>query len=142
MRIIGLDQGTKTGYAVMEDGVIVESGVWNFTRTKDEHYGHMFNKIARHAHTDAPAVWQERLEQAGFDLEDTWDYFSPEALHILEWGHPLGLPALISKKLFGRWVLVPQRWNLSIPWKLTRKFMDNPRTEQGVCSFFIARRRS
>ena len=104
-------------------------------------YGRFFNRIARHAHTDSPAVWQERLEKAGLELEQTWDYFPPKALHILEWGHPLGIPAWITKKLFGRWVLVQKRWNLIVPWTLTRKYMDDPRSEEGVCSFFIARKR-
>ena len=104
-------------------------------------YGRFFNRIARHAHTDSPAVWQERLEKAGLELEQTWDYFPPKALHILEWGHPLGIPAWITKKLFGRWVLIQKRWNLIVPWTLTRKYMDDPRSEEGVCSFFIARKR-
>jgi SAM-dependent methyltransferase len=105
-----------------------------------EAYSRFFNKIARHAHTDSPPVWQARLERVGFELVDTWDYFPPEALTILEWGHPLGLPSLLSKKLFGHWVLFPKRWNLAIPWHWTRKYLDNPQSEQGVCSFFIARR--
>ena len=105
-------------------------------------YGRFFNRIARHAHTDSPEVWSGRLDRAGFDLEDTWDYFSPKALSILEWGHPLGLPALVSKKLFGRWILAPTRWNLIIPWSLTRPYLDDPRSAEGVCSFFIARRRA
>ena len=103
-------------------------------------YSRFFNKIARHAHTDHPNVWEERLNRVGFELVETWDYFPPEALTVLEWGHPLGLPALLSKKLFWRWILVPKRWNLVIPWHLTRKYLDNPKSEQGVCSFFIARR--
>lgn len=104
-------------------------------------YSRFFNWISRHAHTDSPEVWASRLERAGFDLVKTWDYFPPEALHILEWGHPLGLPALFFKKTIGRWVLVPKRWNLSIPWKMTRKYMDDPTSDQGVCSFYIARKR-
>lgn len=103
-------------------------------------YARFFNRIARHAHTDSPAVWKGRLESAGFELMDSWDYFSPKALHILEWGHPLGLPALVSKKLFGRWVLVRRKWNLIFPWLMTRPYMDHPKAEDGVCSFFIARR--
>lgn len=103
-------------------------------------YSRFFNKIARHAHTDSPEVWTERLAAVGLEVEQTWDYFPPKALHVLEWGHPLGIPALFSKKVFGRWVLVPTRWNLAIPWALTRKVLDNPRSEQGVCSYFIARR--
>lgn len=103
-------------------------------------YSRLFNRMARHAHTDSPKVWEERLGLAGLELVETWDYFPPDALRILEWGHPLGLPALIVKKLFGRWVLVPTRWNLAIPWKWSRKYMDDPRSPEGVCSFFIARR--
>jgi hypothetical protein len=30
--------------------------------------------------------------------------------------------------------------NLAIPWRMTRPFMDDPRSDEGVCSFFIARR--
>jgi hypothetical protein len=105
-------------------------------------YGRFFNRIARHAHTDAPDTWEKRLTTAGLDLEATWDYFPPAALHILEWGHPLGLPSLVCKKLFGRWILVPERWNLAIPWQMTRPFMEDPRSNVGVCSFFIARRRT
>ena len=104
-------------------------------------YSQFFNRIARHAHTDSPEIWSDRLELAGFEIVETWDYFPPKALHILEWGHPLGLPSLLTKKLFGKWILVPARWNLIVPWLLTRKYMDDPRSDEGVCSFFIARRR-
>lgn len=103
-----------------------------------ETYSNLFNRISRHEHTDSPGVWKTRLEEAGFILLETWDYFPPKALYILEWGHPFGLPSLILKKLIGRWVLVPQRWNLAIPWMLTRKYMDDPKSPQGVYSFFIA----
>ncbi len=104
-------------------------------------YSRFFNRISRHAHTESPDVWEARLDRAGFELVKTWDYFPPEALYVLEWGHPLGLPAFLSKKLFGRWILVPKRWNLIIPWKLTRKFMDNPTSMEGVYTFYITRRK-
>ena len=107
-----------------------------------QRYSRFFNRMARHAHTDSPKVWEDRLARAGLELVETWDYFPPKALHILEWGHPLGLPALLSKKLFDRWVLVPTRWNLVIPWNLTRKYMDDPKSPDGVCSFFIARKKA
>ena len=104
-------------------------------------YSRFFDRLARHAHTDSPEKWQQRLDEAGFDLVETWDYFPPEALAVLEWGHPLGIPSLITKKLFGQWILCPQKWNLIIPWYLTRKYLDNPKSPDGVCSFFIARKR-
>lgn len=101
-------------------------------------YSRFFNWVSRHAHTDAPVVWKKRLEEAGLELADTWDYFPPKALHILEWGHPLGMPAWILKKLFGRWIIVRKRWNLVLPWKWTRPYMDQRRSDEGVCSFYIA----
>jgi SAM-dependent methyltransferase len=104
-------------------------------------YGKLFNWISRHAHTDSPAVWTERLENAGFRVVETWDYFPLKALHILEWGRPLGMPSWIIKKILGRWILVPKRWNLIIPWNLTRKYLDHPRSEEGVCSFYIAEKK-
>ena len=70
-------------------------------------YREFFNKISRHHHCDDPITWQKRLEQEGLELVDWWHYFSPGAFHILEWGHYFGLPSLITKKLFGRWILVP-----------------------------------
>jgi len=111
-------------------------------RSLGESYSRLFNRIARHAHTDAPEIWVNRLNLAGFEVEDTWDYFSPRMLHILEWGHPLGLPYWVSKKLFGKWVLFPNRFFLAIPWAMTRKYMNSPKSAEGVCSFFIARRMS
>lgn len=118
--------------------VLDKLGLKKFGRT----YSRFFNWISRHVHTDSPDTWKMRLDRAGFDLVDTWDYFPPSALHILEWGHPLGLPALITKKLFGKWVLVQKKWNLAVPWQWTRKFMEDPRSDEGVCSFFIGRKRS
>jgi SAM-dependent methyltransferase len=105
-------------------------------------YRRFFDRIARHAHLDPPAVWQSRLEQAGFELLRWWHYFSPQALHALEWGHYFGLPSLVARKLFGRWILAPTRWNLALTQRLLQPYYDEPvDLEDGVCTFYIARRR-
>ncbi len=65
-------------------------------------YRAFFNRISRHHHCDSPEVWSERLNRAGFEVERWWHYFSPRALHTLEWGHYFGLPSLICQKLFKR----------------------------------------
>ena len=104
-------------------------------------YRVFFDRIARHHHLDPPEVWSSRLEKSGFSILDWWHYYSPAAQRVTEFGHFFGLPSLISKKLSGRWVLVPARWNLAIPYRLTRKHYDeNPRCGNGVCTFYIARR--
>jgi SAM-dependent methyltransferase len=104
-------------------------------------YIRLFSRIARHEYCDSPQVWKKRLDTAGFEIVKTWDYFSPQALHILEWGHLFGLPALFCRKLTGRWILVRRRWNLIIPWLMTRHFMDDPACNDGTMSFYIARRK-
>jgi len=104
-------------------------------------YRRFFNRIARHIHCDPPEIWQRRLQSTGFDLERWWHYYSPTAMQVTEWGHYFGLPSLINFKLFGRWILVPTRWNLALIYNFTRKYYESPaECEDGVCTFYIARR--
>jgi SAM-dependent methyltransferase len=104
-------------------------------------YRAFFNRISRHHHCDDPETWTKRLEAAGFKIEKYWHYFSPAALAALEWGHYLGLPALVSRTLFGRWILVPSRWNLSLTLFLLRPYYNEPvPQQQGAYTFYVARR--
>jgi len=106
-----------------------------------QRYRRFFERIARHHHLDPPEVWQARLERAGFNLESWWHYFSPAALRILEWGHWFGLPALASYRLTGRWILAPTYWNLALTRRLVRPYFEEAlHREDGVCTFFVARR--
>jgi SAM-dependent methyltransferase len=105
-------------------------------------YRDFFNRISRHHHCDDPEKWQARLKSAGFSLEQHWHYFSPAALAALEWGHYLGLPSLACKRLFGRWIMVPSRWNLALTSQLLRKYYDEPVPQpEGAYTFYIARRK-
>jgi len=47
MKILGLDVATHTGVAICEDGKIIDSGVWDYSkvRGKDMHNGHIFNAL-------------------------------------------------------------------------------------------------
>jgi ubiquinone/menaquinone biosynthesis C-methylase UbiE len=104
-------------------------------------YRAFFNRIARHHHADSQPVWQERLDRAGFHIESWWDYFSPSSTAVMEWGHYFGLPSLVTRKLFGRWILVPTHWNLSITYKYLKPYyQENPIRDDGTYTFYIARR--
>jgi SAM-dependent methyltransferase len=104
-------------------------------------YRAFFNRISRHRHCDPPETWQARLERAGFRLERWWHYLPPRALHVVEWGHYFGLPSLVCRLLFKRWILVPSRWNLALTERLLRGYYQSgPISEEGVYTFFIARR--
>ncbi len=104
-------------------------------------YRNFFNRISRHRHVDPPRVWEARLQKAGFRVERWWHYFSPAALRALEWGHYWGLPALVNKLLFGRWILAPTRWNLGwLERRLRRYYEEAPAREDGAYTFYVARR--
>ena len=106
-------------------------------------YRRFFNTIARHQHCDDTATWQARLDKAGFEVVDWWHYFSPRALHVLEWGHYFGLPQWLNRKLFGKWILIPRRWNLWLAMAITRRAYNEPANQpNGTCTFYIARRKA
>ncbi len=105
-------------------------------------YRRFFNRISRHYHCDDAETWRDRLVQAGLILDGWWPYFSRSALTALEWGHYLGLPALVAKKLTRRWILWPSRANLWLTERLLRRYYDEPLPKAGAYLFFAAHKPS
>ncbi len=104
-------------------------------------YRKAFNRISRHIHCDDPTTWEERLAAAGFEIAAHWNYFSSSALAALEWGHYFGVPSAISRKLFGRWILAPWRFNLWLTMALVRRYYNQPVPDDlGAYTFYITRR--
>lgn len=104
-------------------------------------YRAFFNRISRHYHCDDMATWEKRLTSNGFTLEKAWHYFSPAAFHTLEWGHYFGLPSLISRKLFGKWVLFPNSSCVKAIEAMCRKYYNEAAEQKdGSYTFYIARR--
>jgi SAM-dependent methyltransferase len=103
-------------------------------------YERYFNRISRHHHCDGPQVWQRRLAAAGLEMADSFCYFSRRATHALDLGHYLGAPSLGAKKLFGRWILAPTRWNLGLTERWLRPLYEEPCAEVGAYLFFVAYR--
>ncbi|PIZ25752.1 MAG: hypothetical protein COY47_04260, partial [Chloroflexi bacterium CG_4_10_14_0_8_um_filter_57_5] len=106
-----------------------------------DRYTDWFRRITRLQHADGPEVWQARLEQAGFRLERWWHYFPSSAMRVLEWGHYFGLPSLIAKKLTGKWIVAPTKWNLWLTEHLVRQYASAKPVEDGTFTFYIARKR-
>ncbi|MEW6717085.1 MAG: class I SAM-dependent methyltransferase [Chloroflexota bacterium] len=105
-------------------------------------YRAAFNRISRHHHCDSVEVWRNRLEWAGYEIEQYWHYFSPEALAVLEWGHFFEFPSLVCKWLFGRWIIAPFRWNLALTRGLVEPHYNEPVPQpEGVYTFYITRLR-
>lgn len=105
-------------------------------------YRDFFNKISRHYHPDDVDVWQNRLEDAGFEIERKWNYFPPESLKILEWGHLFGIPNWVNKQILGRWVLFPKFcYNRSIYRWIYKHYAHEQESSDGAYTFFIARKK-
>jgi len=112
----------------------------SISRLLGKRYMDWFQRISRLQHADGPEVWQERLERVGFRLEKWWHYFSPSAMRVLEWGHYFGLPSLVAKKLTGKWIIVPEKWNLWLTEHFVRQYASAKPVEDGTFTFYIARK--
>jgi len=62
-------------------------------------------RVSRHYHCDPPAVWRERLAQAGLSLLEWRYYFSSASTSAADVAHYVSAPSLLTKRLLGRWVL-------------------------------------
>ena len=108
----------------------------------DEAYQRFFNFISRHAHTDPPERWAERLGAAGFRVRRWQYYFSREALRALEVGHVQGMPSAVLHALTGHWILGPWRDNLRVTERWVRPYYEEEAPEEGAYLFMVAEKAS
>jgi SAM-dependent methyltransferase len=105
-----------------------------------ERYRRWFMVMSRTWNLHDEEGWEKLLSPAGFKIETTFRYFSPSALTMLEWGHYFGSPTLLPRKITGRWILAPWRWNLWLTDRLVRRYyIESPRSD-GTYSFYLARK--
>lgn len=118
-------------------GILNKLGLKSATQA----YTEWFRVMSRVQHAEPPEVWRGWLESAGFTLEKHWDYFSPGAMHALEWGHFFGAPTLAARALFGHWIIAPYHWNLFLTDALIRPYAGTDAHPQGTFTFFVARKK-
>jgi ubiquinone/menaquinone biosynthesis C-methylase UbiE len=104
-------------------------------------YTEWFRHITRVSHADEPDVWKLRLERAGFELTRSWNYFSPSAMRVLEWGHYFGIPSLAVHLFTGRWIIAPVKWNLWLTQRYIKQYSSPQPVENGTFTFYIARKK-
>lgn len=100
-------------------------------------YGDHFNRIAHHYRTDSQAVWTERLERHGFRVVQCVTYFSREASHVFDLAHYYSSPTILYKKLVGRWVVAPWRWNFLLVEPILRRYYNEPPCDDGASLFIV-----
>lgn len=96
-------------------------------------YGDFFNRISHHEHVDTIATWTERLDAVGLDVVEHAYYFSPAAHRVFDMAHYIGVPNLITKRLFGKWVVHPAQAKVLDRWY--RRYYDEPLPETGAYQF-------
>jgi SAM-dependent methyltransferase len=104
-------------------------------------YENWFMRMSRTIHLDDLQGWRKRLEPAGLVIKEHFDYFSPQALHMLEWGHYFGAPCLIPRWVLGRWILTPTRWNLALTERWVKRVYDTSPVPNGTYSYYLAHKR-
>jgi SAM-dependent methyltransferase len=101
-------------------------------------YGDFFNRISHHHHVFSPDVWKDRLLSVGLVVEEQRYYFSAAAHRRFDVSHYLGVPNLVSKRLFGRWVLCSGQIKVMESW--LRPYYEEPLPEAGAYQFVLSRK--
>lgn len=101
-------------------------------------YGRFFNRISNHYHVYGPDEWRRRLTAAGLVVEEQTCYFSAAAHRRFDLCHYLGVPNLISKRLFGRWM--PFGWQRKLFARWLRPYYEEPLPAAGAYQFVQARK--
>jgi SAM-dependent methyltransferase len=96
-------------------------------------YGRFFNRISNHYHVYPPGEWRRRLAAAGLVVEEQTYYFSAAAHRRFDLSHYLGVPNLITKRLFGRWMLFDWQRKLFARW--LRPYYEEPLPAAGAYQF-------
>lgn len=73
----------------------------------EKNWRRFFNRFWAHYHCYTPEGWSNLGKSAGFEVVDAFTYNPKRVCLINTILTPVGLPAMIIKKLFNRWVLLP-----------------------------------
>jgi SAM-dependent methyltransferase len=107
-------------------------------RSLSRAYGDWFNRISSHYHVRSPDEWREHLAAAGLSVEEQTYYFSPAAHKRFDLSHYLGVPNLLTKRLFGRWVFLDSQARLFDRW--LRPYYEEPLPATGAYQFVRCRK--
>ncbi|MFN8499387.1 MAG: methyltransferase domain-containing protein [Anaerolineae bacterium] len=99
----------------------------------EEQYGAFFNRVSHHHHLYPLEEWRRRFDAVGLDVVEFSYYFSPEAHRAFDLSHYLGVPNLISRLLFRKWVVHPAQMK-PFEWWL-RPYYEEPLPDVGAYQF-------
>jgi SAM-dependent methyltransferase len=72
-----------------------------------ERYARFYNSFWRHYHAYPLDHWTTIFRDAGFTVLETRSYCPPNMTTLLDALTPIAAPAIVSKKILGRWIAFP-----------------------------------
>jgi SAM-dependent methyltransferase len=103
-------------------------------------YGDWFNKLSYHHNTLSSADWRSRFEAAGLQFVTCRPYMSAAALKLFDLSHYYGAPSLITRRLIGRWLVLPPL-TPNLLWEpVLRRIYTAPPGNDGPYYFFVCQK--
>jgi len=105
-------------------------------------YKKFFTKICRHKHYRSIDQWQGIIEEVGMRLISSNYYINPCGLRQIELAHYWEFPRILIKKIFGKWVLKPEKRIKKHGLPLANLLKENleANLESGAYLFIIAQK--
>ena len=76
-------------------------------RANAERYARFYNRFWRHYHAYSEKRWIALFHQAGFEVVEQRSYAPADITTMLDALTVVAAPAIVSKKVLGRWIMVP-----------------------------------
>ena len=85
--------------------------------------------------------WDEVFRKSGLKIEKAIGYLTPQACQLIDICHYLSLPSLVTYKIFGKWVLLPQLIKYITPLKFLSNILSKPiKSDQSGAIFYALRK--
>ena len=91
-------------------------------------------------HADPPDVWRARLERLGLTVESWRYYLSRRNTAVMDVGHYLSAPSLLTHRLLHRWVLWPGKVSLIPLARWMEPFTSPGASDEGAFLLFVCRK--
>lgn len=82
------------------------------TNILGKRYLKWMRKIQNHLNLYSETEWKKTFERAGFKVVSKTGYVDKERARLIELFHYLSIDSLITKKILGKWVVLPGRYSL------------------------------
>lgn len=105
-----------------------------------ERYIRWFNGISRHYTVEGPEEWRHRFESVGLEVLSWRYYFTARNHKFFDISHYLSSPSLLTRRILGRWVLIPGKARIGLLNRALEPFCALGPEEQGAYLFFLCRK--